>query len=92
MALTCTGQRTAVFSRGVVELNRDEASAWRLTTLTTSRLGDVQACLDYVRHLPNVRFDTRFIAAAGVSNGGFMATPLASRYSIYTHSMNMHST
>ncbi len=48
--------------------------------------------MEYVRGLPNVQFDTRFIAAAGVSNGGFMATPLASRYSIYTHSLNLHST
>ncbi len=51
-----------------------------------------QACLEYVRNLPNVVFNTRFIGAAGVSNGGFMATPIASRYSIYTHSMNMHDT
>ena len=45
-----------------------------------------------MRGLPGVVFNTNFIAAAGVSNGGFMATPIASRYSIYTHSMNMHNT
>ncbi len=51
----------------------------------------MQACLEYVRELPGVQFDTRFIAAAGVSNGGFMAVPIASRYSVYTHAMIFHA-
>ena len=36
-------------------------------------------------------FNTSFIAAAGVSNGGFMAVPIASRYSVYTHAMMFHA-
>ncbi len=51
----------------------------------------MQASLEYVRQLPGVQFDTRFIAAAGVSNGGFMAVPIASRYSVYTHAMMFHA-
>ncbi len=51
-----------------------------------------QACLSYVSKLPGVRINTRRVAAAGVSDGGFMASPIASRYTVYTHSINMHNT
>ena len=51
-----------------------------------------QACLSYVSKLPGVRINTAKVAAAGVSDGGFMASPIASRYTVYTHSINMHNT
>ena len=51
-----------------------------------------QACLSYVSKLPGVRINSRRVAAAGVSDGGFIASPLASRYTVYTHSINMHNT
>ena len=54
-------------------------------------LPHVQACIDYVRSLPNVVFKTSAIAAAGVSNGGIMAIPMATRYSVFTHAMLFHS-
>ena len=37
------------------------------------------------------RYDHNHVAAAGVSNGGLMAAPIASRYSIYTHAMLYHA-
>ena len=52
----------------------------------------MQACLDYVRALPGVVFDYQHIATAGVSNGGYMAVPMASRYSIFTHALLYHAT
>lgn len=50
-----------------------------------------QACLQYVLSLPNVRWDPKYVVAAGVSNGGAIVAPLASRYSIYTHAMIFHA-
>ena len=50
-----------------------------------------QACLDYVRSLPGVRFRTGKIVAAGVSAGGLMSIPVVSRYSVFTHAMLFHS-
>ena len=51
----------------------------------------VQACLDYVMRLPGVMVDRKKVTTAGVSNGGYMAAPVASRYSIYTHAMLIHA-
>lgn len=50
-----------------------------------------QACLQYVLGLANVRWDPNYVVAAGVSNGGAIVAPLASRYSIYTHAMIFHA-
>ena len=50
-----------------------------------------QACLDYVRALPGVRFRTGKIVATGVSAGGLMSIPMASRYKVFTHAMLLHS-
>lgn len=47
--------------------------------------------MDYVMQLPGVRVDLKHVAAAGVSNGGLMAAPIASRYGIYTHAMMFHA-
>lgn len=58
--------------------------------LTTSY--GAQACLDYVMKLPGVRVDMNKVATSGVSNGGYMAAPVASRYSIYTHVLMFHAT
>jgi len=52
----------------------------------------VQACLDYVMALPGVKVDLTHVVSAGVSNGGYIAAPVASRYSIYTHAMLFHAT
>ena len=41
--------------------------------------------------LPGVVFDYSHIVAAGVSDGGFMSVPIASRYPIYTHAMIFHA-
>ena len=54
--------------------------------------GGTQACLEYVMALPGVHIDKGHVVSAGVSNGGFMAAPVASRYSIYTHAMLFHAT
>ena len=51
----------------------------------------VQACLDYVMKVPGVVVDQRKIVAVGVSNGGYMAAPIASRYTVYTHAMLIHA-
>ena len=51
----------------------------------------MQACLDYVMQLPGVKVDLKHVATAGVSNGGYMAAPVASRYSIYTHALMFHA-
>ena len=51
----------------------------------------VQACLDYVMHLPGVVVNSKKVVAAGVSNGGYMAAPIASRYTVYTHAMLIHA-
>lgn len=51
----------------------------------------LQACVEYVLSLPGVKYDPTHVVAAGVSNGGAIVTPLASRYSIYTHAMMLHA-
>ena len=51
-----------------------------------------QACLEYVMGLPGVRVNRKKVTTAGVSNGGYMAAPVASRYSIYTHALLIHAT
>ena len=51
----------------------------------------LQACLDYVLGLQDVEYDPKHVVAAGVSNGGIMAAPMASRYPIYTHAMLIHA-
>lgn len=50
-----------------------------------------QACLEFVLGLANVMYDPKYVVAAGVSNGGAIVAPLASRYSIYTHAMIFHA-
>ena len=41
--------------------------------------------------LPGVVVNKNKIVAAGVSNGGYMAAPIASRYTVYTHAMLIHA-
>ena len=38
-----------------------------------------------------MKYDPKHVVAAGVSNGGIMAVPTASRYSVYTHAMLIHA-
>ena len=51
-----------------------------------------QASLEYVMRLPGVRVNRKKVTTAGVSNGGYMAAPVASRYTIYTHAILFHAT
>ena len=44
-----------------------------------------------MRALPGVRFRTSKIVATGVSAGGLMSIPMASRYKVFTHAMLLHS-
>lgn len=69
-------------------------AGWIISTakqLPTPDILHAKACMDWVMQLPGVKIDPRYVATAGVSNGGLMAGPVASRYKIFTHAMMFHA-
>jgi len=77
--------------RACVLDNSHSAAPLRVNSKRTDDELGPQACLDYVRALPGVRFRTGKIVATGVSAGGLMSIPMASRYTVFTHAMLLHS-
>ena len=77
--------------RSCLSLQRNSAVEFRALPPDCCRTCARQACYQYVRGLPGVRIDARYITTAGISMGGAMAAALATTYSAFTTGMVLHS-
>mmetsp|Transcript_5373 Transcript_5373/g.15377 ORF Transcript_5373/g.15377 Transcript_5373/m.15377 type:complete len:335 (+) Transcript_5373:346-1350(+) len=70
------------------------AEEWQMASASqpfTMDWNHVEACYQWVTHIPGVRVDNSKVAYAGFSRGGYSAAALATRVPRATHALEFHS-